>query len=91
MAGLDVTARWELLTWCDDLVPKPDSDNGSLRPPTEMNATVNPEYGFVETFDHIPFTDGEDAVLPPRRSICEPLEVGEEEVALGFPTCTPCP
>jgi hypothetical protein len=56
MAGLDVTARWELLTRCDDPVPESDNDDGSLRPTTEMNAAVNPKYGFVETFSCIPFT-----------------------------------
>ena len=33
MAELDVTARWELLSRCDDPVPEPDNDDGSLRPP----------------------------------------------------------
>jgi len=56
MAGLDVTARWELLSRCDDPVLEPDNDDGSLRPPTEMSATANPKYGFVDTFDRIPFT-----------------------------------
>ncbi len=56
MAELDVTARWELLTQCDDPVTEPDNDDGSLRPPTKMSATVNPKYNFVDTFDCIPFT-----------------------------------
>lgn len=33
MAELDVTTRWELLSRCDDPVPEPDNDDGSLRPP----------------------------------------------------------
>ena len=56
MVGLDVTAKWELLTWCDDPIPKPNNYNRSLWPSTEMNAAINPKYGFIETFDCIPFT-----------------------------------
>jgi len=56
MAGLDVTARWELLTRCESPVPEPTNVDETLRPPTEMNANPNPKFGFVETFDHIPFT-----------------------------------
>jgi hypothetical protein len=47
MTGLDVTAKWELLTRCDDPIPEPDNDDGNLRPPTEMNADPNPKYGFI--------------------------------------------
>jgi hypothetical protein len=56
MAGLHVTAKWELLTRCDEPVPKPNTVDADLRPPTKMNANMNPIYGFVETFDCIPFT-----------------------------------
>jgi hypothetical protein len=56
MPGLDVPARWELLSRCDNPVPEPDNDDGSLWPPTKMSATVNPKYGFIDMFDHIPFT-----------------------------------
>ena len=56
MAGLDATAKWELLTRCESPVPKPINNDETLRPPTEMNANPNPKYGFVETFDRIPFT-----------------------------------
>ena len=91
MVGLDVTARWELLSWCDDPVPEPDNDDGSLRPPTKMSATVNPKLrGYIRPHS-LHRDDGEDAVLPPRRSICEPLEAGEEEEALGFPIFAPRP
>lgn len=55
MVGLDLTAKWELLTWCDNPVPEPDNINSSLQPPTKMNAAINPKYCFVETFDCIPF------------------------------------
>ncbi len=55
MAGLDVTAKWELLTWCDNLVPEPENSDANLHPPTEMNAALNPKYGFVEMFYCIPF------------------------------------
>ena len=37
-----------MLTRYDDPVPEPENDDGSLRPPTEMDAAVNPKY--------IPFT-----------------------------------
>ncbi len=56
MVGLDVTARWELLSRCNNPVPELDNDDGSLRPPTKMSATVNPKYGFIDMFDLIPFT-----------------------------------
>ncbi len=56
MVGLDVTAKWELLTQCDDPIPQPDNGDGNLQSPTKMYASVNPKYGFIETFDHIPST-----------------------------------
>ena len=56
IAGLDVTAKWELLTWCDNPVPEPENADANLRPPTERNAALNPKYGFVEMFTCIPFT-----------------------------------
>ena len=65
--GLDVTAKWELLTRCKSPVPKPTNVDETLWPPTEMNASPNPKYGFVETFDCIPTR--EDVVLPAMRSI----------------------
>jgi hypothetical protein len=37
-------------------VPKPNNVDADLRPPTKMNAAINPKYSFVETFDRIPFT-----------------------------------
>ncbi len=57
MSGLDMTARWVPLTRGDEpiVVPGVNADP-SHRPPTEMNQDVNPKYGFVETFDQIPFT-----------------------------------
>ena len=63
MAGLDVTAKWELLTRCESPVPEPTNDDGTLRPPTEMNAVPNPKYGFIETFDRIPFTGTTEKML----------------------------
>ncbi len=56
MMGVDVMARWELLTPCGDPIPEPDNEDGSLWLPTEMNATVNPKYGFIKMFHHIPST-----------------------------------
>ena len=59
MAGSDVTARWVLLTRYDDHVPEPENDDGSLRPPTEMDAAVRqPQVHSLHR------GDGEDAVLP---------------------------
>ncbi len=57
MAGLDMTARWVPLTRINEpiVVPGVNADR-SHRPPAEMNQDVNPKYGFVETFDRIPFT-----------------------------------
>jgi hypothetical protein len=34
MGGLDVTARWELMTLCKDPVPKPNNNDDTLRQPT---------------------------------------------------------
>jgi hypothetical protein len=57
MVGLDVTAKWELLTRCNDPIPKPKNPDANLRPPTKMNAApINPKYGFVETSDRLSFT-----------------------------------
>jgi hypothetical protein len=57
MSGLDMTARWVPLTQDEEpiVVPGVNADP-SHRPPTKMNQDVNPKYGFVETFDRIPFT-----------------------------------
>ncbi len=58
MVGSDVTARWVLLTWYDNPVPEPENDDGSLRPPTEMDAAVNPKYtpftGMTEKMQYCP-------------------------------------
>ncbi len=56
MAELDVMAKWELLTWCNEPVPKLNTVDAYLWPPIKMNAAMNPKYGFVETFDRISFT-----------------------------------
>jgi hypothetical protein len=45
------------MTPCKDPIPEPNNDNDTLRPLTKMNTTPNPKYGFVETFDRIPFTE----------------------------------
>jgi hypothetical protein len=63
MAGLDVMAKWELLTRCESPVPEPTNDDETLWPPTEMNANPNPKYGFVEMFDRIPFTGTTEKML----------------------------
>jgi hypothetical protein len=56
MAGLDVGAEWVLLTQNEFPVPEPENTDSSLRPPTERDGIVTPKFGFVETFDCMPFT-----------------------------------
>jgi hypothetical protein len=63
MVGLDVTAKWELLTWCDEPVPEPNNVDADLRPSIEMNAAMNPKYSFVKTLDRIPFTGTMEKIL----------------------------
>ncbi len=48
--GLDMSAKWVEHTIKDILVPEPRNDDGTIRPPTERNATTNPKYGFKEKF-----------------------------------------
>jgi hypothetical protein len=48
MAGLDVTARWELLNPKDTPVPEPKNKEQSLRPPTELEGSTNPKYAIRE-------------------------------------------
>jgi hypothetical protein len=50
MSGLDVTARWELLTPKDEPIPEPENEDPSLRPPTELDGSMNPKYAMKETF-----------------------------------------
>ena len=57
MSGLDVTARWEMLTPNEFPVPEPENVDLSHRPPTERDATINRKYGFRETFIQVPFTE----------------------------------
>jgi len=56
MNGLDVTARWDLLTRKEYPVPEPENEDPSHCPPTERDATINPKYGFQETFVQVKFT-----------------------------------
>jgi hypothetical protein len=56
MAGLDITARWELLTPNNEPIPLPENGDPGHRPPTEMDGSLNPKYGMKETFDSRPFT-----------------------------------
>ena len=56
MSGLDVTARWEMLTPNEFPVPEPENVDLSPWPPTERDATINWKYGFRETFVQVPFT-----------------------------------
>ena len=50
MSGLDVMARWEMLTPNEFSVPKPKNVDSIHRPPTKRDATINRKYGFRETF-----------------------------------------
>ena len=56
MNGLDVTARWVLLTCNTTPIPEPVNIDASLHPPTERDGTLNPKYGFQEKFECIPFS-----------------------------------
>jgi hypothetical protein len=56
MSGLDVTARWELLTPEDKPIPEPKNEDPSLRPPTELDGSTNPKYAMKETFVQGSFT-----------------------------------
>ncbi len=55
MVGLNVTARWEMLTQDDKPVPEPENEDQQHRPPTKMSAVVNRKFGCKETFDRLPF------------------------------------
>jgi len=63
MNGLDVTARWELLTRQLYPVPEPENEDSTHRPPTERDAAINPKYGFVETFVRVPFSGMTEKML----------------------------
>ena len=57
MSGLDVTAKWELLTPNPTYtpIPEPVNEDSNLRPPTEREGTVNPKFAYDERFDRMPF------------------------------------
>jgi len=81
MSGLDVTARWVLLTPEDEPIPVPQNADRSLRPPTEMDGTLsNPKFGMKETFVRGVFTGTNEkmrytasfespAVRPPKKRV----------------------
>ncbi len=56
LIGLDVTAKWELLTAGHLLVPEPRNEDARMSLPTECNAPTNPKFSFKETFDCMKFT-----------------------------------
>jgi hypothetical protein len=56
MGGLDVTARWVLLTPVTEPVPKPVNEDLCHHPPTEMDGLRNPKYAMVERFQRGVFT-----------------------------------
>ena len=55
MSGLDVTAKWELLTPNPTPIPELVNEDSNLRPPTEREGTVNPKFAYDERFDRMPF------------------------------------
>jgi hypothetical protein len=55
MAGVDVGVEWVLLIWNLEPVPVPDNCDSSLRPLMERDGNVTQKFGFVETFDCMPF------------------------------------
>ena len=55
MNGLDVTARWELLTHNQTPIPEPYNVDGALRPPTERDAPINPKYNTMTILYALPF------------------------------------
>ena len=55
MTGLDVTAEWVLLEPDPIPIAEPANKDGTLRPPTERDAPVNPKYRYNETFEHQSF------------------------------------
>jgi len=72
MNGLDVTARWEVLTRNEHPVPEPENEDSTNRPPTERDATINPKYGCEETFVRVPFSGTTEKMLyvrPNSRSV----------------------
>ena len=56
MNGLDVMARWVLLTCNTTPIPEPVNIDASLCLPTERDGTLNPKYGFQEKCECIPFS-----------------------------------
>ena len=56
IGGLDVTARWVLLTPVAEPVPEPVNEDLRHRPPTEMDGLRNPKYAMVERFQRGVFT-----------------------------------
>ena len=56
MGGLDVTARWLLLNHNPTPIAEPTNADGTLRPPTERDAPVNPKYRYDDQFVRDSFT-----------------------------------
>ena len=46
--GVDVTSHWRLFTKNPTPTNKPTKEDASLRPPTEIDAPINPKYGYDE-------------------------------------------
>jgi hypothetical protein len=56
MGGLDIMARWELLTPATEPVSEPVNEDMGHRPPTEMDGLRKPKYDMVERIQHGVFT-----------------------------------
>ena len=48
--GVDVTAHWRLLAKNPTPIDKPTNEDASLSPPTEIDAPINPNYGYDKQF-----------------------------------------
>ena len=44
-------------------IPEPENEDSTHRPPTKRDATVNPKYGFQETFVQVKFTGTTEKML----------------------------
>ena len=53
--GVDVTAHWHLLTKNPTPIDEPINEDASLRPPTERDTPINPNYGYDKQFYRAPF------------------------------------
>ena len=55
MNELEITAHWVPLTRNSFPIPYPVNEDAKLRPPTEIDATINTKYGFDKKLERHPF------------------------------------